>query len=79
MMNITLVDDYLNKRVIRDRAPSDYIATFAKNNQKIVTTLATHLIGDLIDDGITSDDYEIFLERRTARVYSELKERLAVR
>lgn len=45
ILNITIVDDYLNKRVIRDRAPSDYMSDIAKANDKLEETLSTHLIG----------------------------------
>lgn len=41
--NITIVDDFLNKRKIQDKAPSKYIKEFGKN-KKLEQALQTHLI-----------------------------------
>lgn len=41
--NITIVDDFLNKRKIQDKAPSKYIKEFGKN-KKLEAALQTHLI-----------------------------------
>lgn len=44
-MNIVLVDDYLNKRVINAKKPSKYVASFGKENGNLVRALRTHYIG----------------------------------
>jgi hypothetical protein len=75
LMNITFVSDHLNKRKIRASAPSIYIKDFSEENSKIAQTLSSHFI-DLNGYGIESDDYEIFLKQRAARIYRELKDRL---
>lgn len=76
ILNITLVDDYLNKRKIGRRAPSDYIGSFAKDNPQIGTALRSHLIDDVESFGIEDDGYETFLEKRGQRVLAELNQRL---
>lgn len=74
--NITIVDDFLNKRSIRDRAPSDYIVAYQKTNPNIGKALETHLIGEPASWGILSDDYECFFEKRIERYCCELEKRL---
>jgi hypothetical protein len=72
VLNITLVDDYLNKRKIRARPPSEYMREF----QPGVETMRTHLIDDMDEYGIWQDDYLRFIERRGERVLAELRNRL---
>jgi hypothetical protein len=74
--NITIVDDFLNQRSIRDRAPSNYISSYQKMNANLNQTLDTHLIGDPDEWGILKDDYELFFQKRLERFHCELKERL---
>jgi len=69
--NITIVDDFLNKRVIRTKSPSEYMKTFNKHNDKLRLTMKSHLI-DLDKDGIWDDDYEKFYTRRIKRITREL-------
>jgi hypothetical protein len=76
VLNVTIVDDYLNKRTIGAKAPSDYMDEFFKKNRNLAATMQTHLIGDLDDYGISTDDYELFIEQRGQRVLRELNERL---
>ena len=77
--NITIVDDFLNKRSIRDRAPSRYIAEFQSVNPHLNRALETHLIGDPADWGILSDDYDVFFGKRLECFSKELKKRLVLR
>jgi hypothetical protein len=76
ILNITLVDDYLNKRRIRTKAPSSYMKEFARQNKKLRETMATHLIKDLDSFGIWDDDFFTFIERRGQSVLEELEARL---
>ena len=76
ILNITFVDDNLNKSIIRARPPSDYMKEFAEVNCEIDGTMKTHLIDDLDAYGIWNDDYETFIKRRGERVLEELDERL---
>ena len=76
VLNITIVDDYLNKNRIRTKTPSTYMATFAKENDKIDQTMRSHLIGDLQKFGVWDDDYEKFLKRRAKKILTELRKRL---
>jgi len=73
--NITLVDDFLNKREIRDRKPSDYMRKFQSQNSDLDRTMSTHLI-KLEEFGVWTDDYERFLERRCAAIAKELSTRV---
>jgi hypothetical protein len=70
--NITLVDDYLNKRVIQAQAPGTYIKKCIEENEQLNRTLATHLIGKPETWGILDNDYELFFSKRCRKLSSEL-------
>lgn len=76
--NITIVDDFLNKRQIRDKAPSVYMRQFEKKNPKLARTMRTHLIR-LERSGIWEDDYQTFLDMRCRMISKELKKRIIPR
>lgn len=76
VLNITIVDDYLNKRQIGTKAPSIYMQNFAETNDVLSHTMKTHLIYDLDDFGVWTDDYDKFLDRRAKRILKELNKRL---
>jgi hypothetical protein len=76
ILNITIVDDHMNKREIRANPPSKYMKTFNKTNKKLPETMKTHLINNLDTFGIWNNDYETFLDERGKAVLAELKERL---
>jgi hypothetical protein len=76
VLNITLVGDDLNKRKIRAQAPSRYMKQFKRSNERLEETMRSHLIGNLEDFGVWSDDYERFISKRSQKVLSELKKRL---
>lgn len=75
VLNITLVDDFINKRQIKTRPPAEYMAEFARQNPYITETMKTHLI-DLDACGIWDNNYRGFLEVRGRRVLKELYKRL---
>lgn len=77
--NITIVDDYLNKREIGAKAPSVYMKTFKKSNANLAKSMRSHLIGDLDDFGITGNDFDKFLSARAAAISAELKKRIIER
>ncbi len=79
IVNITIVDDYLNKGRIGKKPPSEYIAEFAKENQNIEKTMETHLITDLEKFGVFEDQYNTFLDERAKLICSELKSRIVPR
>ncbi len=83
VLNISLVDDFLNKRVIRARPPSDYMKDFKNQNDNFASTMSTHLIKThcVQDDEIASaaiwfDDYERFIDERADAVIKFLKSKL---
>ena len=76
ILNITFIDDYLNKRVIRAKPPSEYMRKFKEENPEIDSTMKTHLIDDLETYGIWNDNYETFIKHRGERVCEELNKRL---
>jgi hypothetical protein len=78
VLNITLVDDYLNKRDIGAKPPATYMKSFARHNKKIAGTMKTHLIDNLDESGIWDNDYGKFIEQRGERVLEELQSRLDV-
>ncbi|MDX2119255.1 MAG: DUF262 domain-containing protein [Planctomycetota bacterium] len=70
--NITIVDDYLNKREIKAKAPSVYMKAFKKGNKQLADTMATHLI-DPDAYGVWDDDYELFLKERCKAISKKLR------
>ncbi len=73
--NITIVDDFLNKREIRDKAPATYMKYFTKKNPDLVKTMRTHLIR-LNSFGVWDNDYGKFLDRRCRAISKELEKRV---
>lgn len=76
VFNITIVDDFLNKRVIKARNPSDYMSAYVTANSTIDDSMKSHLIGDFAEFGIYDDQLVLFLEKRADKVSDELKKRI---
>lgn len=76
--NITIVDDFLNKREIKDNAPSKYMKKFESHNNEIEKAMDSHLIGDLNNFGVLNDDYDMFFNKRLEKFSKELKKRLVI-
>lgn len=74
--NITIVDDFMNKRKIRDRAPATYIAEFQEKNPDLQRALQSHLISSPNESGIEENDYIVFFTQRLEAYNRELKKRL---
>lgn len=79
VVNITIVDDYLNKREIAAKPPSKYIGKFMKDNEHIIEAMRTHFIMDLDAFGVMNDDFEKFLTMRSNAISSELRSRILPR
>jgi len=75
--NITIVDDFLNKRRIRDKPPSAYMREF-DNNDELGATMQTHLI-DLDTFGVWDDNYEVFFSKRAEQIGNSLRKWLIPR
>lgn len=75
--NITFVDDYLNKRVIRDKAPSVYLKKLKEDNHDVdlARVLKTHLI-DLEGDQVLGDDFDTFFDHRVKALSRALKKHI---
>lgn len=74
--NITIVDDFLNKREIQAKAPSVYMKKFMRQNEELTEAMKSHLIGDLDEFGILSDDYDRFVAKRSKWILHEIRRRL---
>lgn len=74
--NITIVDDFLNKREIGSKSPSAYMKKFIRQNENIDETMKTHLINDLEKFGVLENDYERFFEQRLKAISKELRKRI---
>lgn len=66
--NITLIDGYSNKHRIGKKAPSEYTGKFAKANEALADTLQTHLVRDVEGYGVNTDDYDLFIKRRSKAI-----------
>lgn len=76
ILNITIVDDFLNKNQIRALPPATYMQKFAKDNKVIEETMKTHLITDLEAFGVWTNEYDKFFAGRAIAVSEELKKRI---
>ena len=76
ILNITIVDDFLNKKVIKAKAPSDYMGDFREANSDLKMTMKTHLIDNLDAFGIWDDNYNLFIQKRADIVSSEISKRI---
>lgn len=76
ILNITIVDDFLNKREIKAKAPSVYMKKFSKQNENLDEDMKSHLIGDLSKFGILDDNYDKFLNERAKLLSKELQKRI---
>ncbi|PSW49499.1 GmrSD restriction endonuclease domain-containing protein [Photobacterium kishitanii] len=76
--NITIVDDFLNKREIGAKAPSVYMKKFAKQNVELAHHMTTHLI-NIDGGGIWDNDYLAFMNKRCEALSLEIQKRLVLR
>jgi hypothetical protein len=76
ILNITIVDDFLNKKKIKAKAPSQYMKEFKKVNSSIEETMKTHLINDLNEFGVWEDNYDSFFEKRAEVISQEIVKRI---
>ena len=76
--NITIVDGYLNKNLIKDKAPSEYMAKFKHDNKNLAKTMQSHLI-EINTFGIWTDDYSLFFKNRVKKIQEELRDRLIIK
>ncbi len=76
ILNITIVDDFLNKREIGAKAPSKYMNNFQKINPDLADSMKSHLINDLDLFGIWDDDYDAFFENRAKLLSKEIEKRI---
>jgi hypothetical protein len=76
ILNITIVDDFLNKNKIKAKPPSEYVNDFSKENNSLKDALESHFIGDVHEFGIDVDNYELFFNKRAEKVHNELKRRI---
>ena len=83
ILNISLVDEFLNKSKIRDRAPSDYMKQFKEVNDDFKESMETHLVRTHYTKGnegksaaIWSDDYRQFIKERARDVVALMKSKL---
>ena len=72
--NITIVDAYLNKRIIGSKSPSQYLNIF-KRNTLLEETMRSHLI-DIDTFGVLTDEYETFFTQRIKTISNRLKEKI---
>lgn len=79
IVNITIVDGWLNKTVIKAKAPSEYMREFEKENGEIKEHMKTHLIMDLDEFGVFEDDYNTFFEHRIKKIHEEMISRIVPR
>ena len=73
--NITIVDDFLNKRLIRDKAPDRYMRDFARKNPNLDNTMRSHLIR-INSYGVWESNYKKFIRKRCKAISQELARRV---
>jgi hypothetical protein len=75
IVNITIVDDSLNKNTIKAKSPAVYMKAFLRKNEDLASTMKTHFI-DINRDGIWENDYEKFFDNRLSRISRALNKHL---
>lgn len=65
--NISLISQVSN-REIWDTKPSIYFAGFLKTNKELSKALKSHLIEDLESFGLTKDNFNLFLDKRSKAI-----------
>lgn len=71
IVNITIVDGFLNKNIIRAKSPATYMKSFNSKNDELTETMKTHFI-DIDKDGIWENDYDLFYNNRLNRISKAL-------
>lgn len=71
IVNITIVDDFLNKKTIRTKSPAVYMKDFNKKNDDLIGTMKSHFI-DVERDGIWDNDYDKFYDKRLNKIANAL-------
>lgn len=71
IVNITIVDDFLNKRIIKAKSPLVYMKKFNSQNEELKKTMKTHMI-DVDKDGIWDNDFDLFFDNRLKRITKAL-------
>jgi len=74
--NITIVDAYLNKRVIGSKSPSKYMEKF-KRNTMLSETMKSHLI-NIETFGVLNNDYDTFFAQRIKAISDALKNKIII-
>jgi len=69
--NISLISRASN-REIWDTEPSTYFSAFEKENKKFEEALKSHLIYNLDDFGIQTNDFQRFIDKRAETIASEI-------
>ena len=72
VVNIAIVDGWLNKSQIKDKAPSVYMANYIAINSNIDQHMKTHFIDDLTQFGVLSDDYNVFFAKRLEAIHKAM-------
>lgn len=71
IVNITIVDDFLNKVLIKTKSPYEYMKFFQETNEELESAMKTHFI-DINNDGIWENDYNKFYRNRLKRITKAL-------
>ncbi|HML03871.1 MAG TPA: DUF262 domain-containing protein [Candidatus Bathyarchaeia archaeon] len=69
--NISLISKGTN-RAIWDSPPSEYFAKFEKENPNLETALKSHLISDIDEFGIRTNDFSRFIQKRSEAIATEI-------
>lgn len=77
VLNITIIEGQKNISIGK-KAPSKYVPQLIKKAKKLnfEDILKTHLIDDVDEYGILTDDYKVFLKERGKKILIELNKRL---
>jgi hypothetical protein len=71
--NVMIAEEYLNQRVIRAKAPKEYMKTFEDANPGFRDSLKTHCIDDACLKALMKNDYNSFTNQRARLIASEIK------
>lgn len=76
IINITIIDGYLNKNVIKAKAPAEYMHKFLSKNPKVDHLMESHLIDNMDTFGVWENDYKKFFDERSELISKKLTEKI---
>jgi hypothetical protein len=77
LLNFVLISGRLNREISNDY-PSEYLAKYISENDRIEEHLLSHFINQAAIDAAISDDFNTFIQKRGEMILSKIKSKIQV-